>query len=116
MFPRYVPISLPRKWARDIMHFSLKTNAVGGNTVINIAPLVVARRAHKPPISHLALLVKALALVSQRRSELRLAYMPLPWPHFYLHPNAVASVVVEREWRGEKAIFVDQVQRPEEKS
>jgi hypothetical protein len=116
MFPRYVPISLPRKWARDIMHFGLKSHSAGGNTIINIAPAVAARRAHSPAISHLALLVKALALVSQRRSELRLAYMPLPWSHFYLHPNAVASVVVEREWRGEKAIFVDQVQRPEEKS
>lgn len=91
------------------MHFGLKSNSAGGNTIINIAPLMAARRAHKPPISHLALLVKALGLVSQRRSQLRLAYMPFPWPHLYLHPRAVASIVTERQWRGEDAIFVDQV-------
>jgi len=116
MFPRYRPLSLPRRWVRDIMYFGRKSYWAGGNTVINIASLAAARRAYCPSISHAALLVKAVALVGQRWPQLRQAYMPFPFPHFYLHPHTVATIVVEREWRGEHVVLFDQIQRPEEKS
>lgn len=116
MFPRYRPVSLPRRWVRDIMYFGRKSYSVGGNAIINIAPLVAARRAYCPSISHAALLVKAIALAGQRRPELRQAYMPFPFPHYYVHPHTVATIVFEREWRGEQVVLFDQIERPEERS
>jgi hypothetical protein len=42
--------------------------------------------------------------------------MPFPWPHFYEHPTCVASIVVERQWRDENAVFADQILAPEQKT
>ncbi len=39
--------------------------------------------------------------------------MPLPWPHLYEHPDCSANLVIEREWKGERAIFCDQIPGPE---
>ena len=41
----------------------------------------------------------------------RSAYLPFPWPRLYLHPRAVATLVVEREWNGRQAVFFDQIKR-----
>jgi hypothetical protein len=42
--------------------------------------------------------------------------MPLPWPHFYEHPLSVASIAVERDYRGEKAVFFGHLRAPEDQS
>lgn len=111
-FPRYVRLSLPRRWVRDVVRFGNKF-AIGMSTSIRVSAAVEARRKHQPLISWSAILIKAIALTSRKWPELRRAYITFPWPHLYEHPHSVASVVVEREWHGERAVFFDQIPAPE---
>jgi len=97
----------------EVVHFGKKSHVVGGNWRINLAQVAVARKAGRPPVGWGAIWVKAVALASRKWPELRLAYLPFPWPRLYLHPHAVATMVVEREWNGERAVFFDQIKRPE---
>src|SRR5689334_10507489 len=104
LFPRYVRLSLPRLWMRDVVYFGAKSMIVGGSVTLRLAPLVAARRNSQPLVSWSAILIKAIALTSQKWPELRRAYVAFPWPHLYEHPHCVATVVVEREWRGSRAV------------
>ena len=113
---RYVPLSVPRLLVRDLVHFGRKSHTVGINVTLNLAPLALERRKHRPPIGWAALIVKASALVSRRMPEFRQAFMPFPWAHLYQHPHSVASIVIERGWQQQTGIFFDQIQRPEELS
>jgi hypothetical protein len=101
---------------RDIVHFGRKSDVVGGSGVMNIAPLVEARRAARSSISRTSLLAKGLALVARNRPEMRQSYLPFPAPHLYQSPKSVATIAVEREWRGEPAVFFDQIEAPEDLS
>jgi hypothetical protein len=97
----------------DVVHFGKKSDVVGGNWSINLAQVAVARKTSRPPIGWGAIWVKAVALASRKWPELRIAYLPFPWPRLYLHPHTVATMVVEREWNGQRAVFFDQIKRPE---
>jgi hypothetical protein len=110
---RYVALSLPRLWMRDVLHFGMKSMVVGGATSIQVARVAEVRRRHQPLISWSAILIKAIALVAKEWPDLRRAYMPFPWAHLYEHPHNVATVVLEREWRNAPAVFFDQIQQPE---
>ena len=93
----------------------MKSHVVGGNGVMNIAPLAEALRVTGSTIDRTVLLTKALALVARDRPEMRQCYMPLPVGHLYQHPNSVATIAVERDWQGEPAVFMDQVEAPEDR-
>ena len=93
----------------------MKSHVVGGNGVMNIAPLAEALRVTGSTIDRTVLLTKALALVARARPEMRQCYMPLPVGHLYQHPNSVATIAVERDWQGEPAVFMDQVEAPEDR-
>jgi hypothetical protein len=114
--PRYVGLSLPRRIIREFMACAPTTNIVGGTRFINVAAVAAARRKQQPLIGWGAILLKAVALAAEQFPELRRSYMPLPWPHFYEHPTCVASIVIERDWRGERAVFADQIVAPEQKT
>jgi hypothetical protein len=114
-FPRYVRLSLPRLWMREVVRFGNKF-AIGLSASVRVSAVVEARRKHQPLISWSAILIKAMALTSRKWPELRRAYITFPWPHLYEHPHCVASVVVEREWHGERAVFFDQIPAPENQS
>jgi hypothetical protein len=115
LFPRYVPLSLPRLWMRDLVYFATRPPIAGGTSLLRVAPVSAARRNGRP-IAWDAILVKAIALTARRFPELKRCYMPLPWGHFYEHPHCVATIVMERQWQGEHAVFFDQMRAPEEKS
>ncbi|HLQ93713.1 MAG TPA: hypothetical protein VK148_27135, partial [Xanthobacteraceae bacterium] len=107
------PIPLHRRWMSDVVHFGKKSQVVAGNWTINVSPVAVARKLRRPPIGWGAIWVKAVALACRKWPELRTAYLPFPWPRLYLHPYAVATMVVERDWNGRPAVFFDQIKRPE---
>jgi hypothetical protein len=115
-FPRYVRLSLPRLWMRDVVHFGMRSFIVGGTASIRVSSVVEARRNSQPLISWSAILIKAIALNSRKWPQLRRAYISFPWPHLYEHPHAVATIVIEREWQGERAVFFDQIPAPEHTS
>ena len=115
-FPRYVRLSLPRLWMRDVVHFGMRSFIVGGTASIRVSSVVEARRNSQPLISWSAILIKAIALNSRKWPQLRRAYISFPWPHLYEHPHSVVTVVIEREWQGERAVFFDQIPAAEHKS
>jgi hypothetical protein len=110
---RWSAVPLHRRWMCDVVHFGKKSHVVAGNWSINVAQVAAARKTSCPLIGWGAIWVKAVALASRQWPELRIAYLPFPWPRLYLHPHAVATMVVEREWNGQRAVFFDQIKRPE---
>lgn len=110
---RFVPMSLPRKWMADLLYFASKVRTVAVARTLRVRALADARKASELSVGWGALLTKGLGIVSQRVPELRWAYMPYPWPHFYEAPYSVASVVVDREFAGEHAVFLAPMLHPE---
>jgi hypothetical protein len=81
---------------------------------LQLKPLFTLRESMpQPRPSWVSLFLKAFALVAQHRPVLRQAYFNFPWPRLYQHPGNVAAITVEREWRGENAIFFDMLPAPE---
>jgi len=110
---RYRPIPLHRRWMNEVVHFGKKSHMMGASWRINVAPVVAARVAQHSAIGWTAIWMKALALVSRRRPELRTAYLPFPWARLYQHPEFVCTVVIERTWRGAAALFFEKFAAPD---
>ena len=100
---RNVPLSLPRKWMADVMHLASGVPTVAVERTLRVRAVADARKRAQLAIGWGTLVVKAMATVSMRIPEMRWAYMPYPWPHFYEAPYSVALIVVERELHGERA-------------
>src|SRR5262249_17821424 len=111
--PRSSSIPLHRRWMGDIIHFGMKSQTVGCNWIINVAAAAEARKTRHPPVSWVAVWVRAIAMAGSKWPELRTCYLPYPWPRMYLHPFTVATLLVERDWRGASAVFLDTVKNPE---
>jgi hypothetical protein len=97
----------------DIVHFGMKSKVMGGSRVFRLKSLAAARRSRQPRIHWAAIFAKALAISARRWPQLRQCYIPYPWPHIYEHPESVVAVVIERDWRGEHAVFFDQMIAPD---
>src|SRR5262245_12488808 len=110
---RNLPVSLPRRWIGDLLHFARKVPAVVVQRHADVAALIQARAAAAPRPSWCAIFTKAYARVAADFPPLRRAYLPFPWPHLYEHPESVASVAVERTYRGEPAVFFGHLRGPE---
>lgn len=110
---RYVPLSLPRKWMTDFLYFASRVPTVAVERSLRVRALADARKTSRMTIGWGAVLVKAMALVSCRIPELRRIYLPLPWPRLYESPYSVASLVVDREYRGEHGVFLAPMLYPE---
>ena len=111
---RSLPLSLPRRFIGDLLHFAQKVPTVPVQRRMNIAPLMAARNQAFPRPSWCSLFTKAYAMVAADRPELRRAYLSIPWPHLYEHPSSIASVAIERRWQNEDAVFFVQVRNPED--
>jgi hypothetical protein len=113
-YGRSLPLSLPRIWVGDLLHFAQKVPTVPVQRRMTISALVAARTQANPRPSWCALFTKAYAMVAAQRPELRRAYLSFPWPHLYEHPVSIASVAVERRLGDEHAVFFTQIRDPEE--
>jgi hypothetical protein len=111
---RNLPLSLPRRFVCDLVHFARKVPSVPVQRRMNLAPLAAVRQAAHPRPSWCAIFTKAYAFVCAARPELRRAYLAFPRPHLYEHPENVASVAVERSYRDEDAIFFGHLRSPEQ--
>jgi len=70
----------------------------------------------KHPPTWSAIMIKAISLVGQRVPELRRAYMPYPWPHLYEAPFSVATIIFDRVYEGEHAVFCAPILYPERRT
>lgn len=110
---RFVRLSLPRRLIGDFLRASQGVPAIPMQRRMCLAEPMAARAASAPRPSWCAIFTKALARVAARRPELRRAYMGWPWPRLFQYDQNLVSVVVERDWRGEPALFLARLPSPE---
>lgn len=110
---RSVCLSLPRRWIGELLHLSRQVPTVGGERVLRVGALATARRQSVKPPSWCALVIKGFAMAAARVPELRRSYLSRPWPRLFESAHSVASVVLDRVWRGEHATFMAPLLRPE---
>lgn len=113
---RWLSLSPSRRIIADLVHFARKMPTVPVERVMQVAPLRQVREQLAVRPSWCAIFTKAYALVAAERPILRRAYMPFPWPHLYEHPANIASVAVEREYRGEHCVFFAHLRSPDQQS
>jgi hypothetical protein len=113
---RRVSLSLPRRFIGDLVYFAQRMPLCTAQRTMHLAPLVTARSLASPRPGWCAIFMRAYSLVAMQRPELRRAYIPLPWPHFYEHPYSIACVGVERDYGEEKAVFFGHIRGPETQS
>jgi hypothetical protein len=109
---RNLPLSLPRRFIGDLVHFAHRVPTVPVQRRMNLADLVAARQATEPRPSWPAIFAKAYGIVAGARPELRRAYLGFPRPHLYEHPISIASIAIERRFVEEDAVFFAHVKNP----
>ncbi len=109
---RAIPLSLSRRFICDLMHFANGVPSIPVQRRMALGPLAQKRRQtpDRPPWS--AIFARAFALLADEVPGFRRAYCKFPWPHLYEYPCSVASVSVERDYRGEKAVFATRIKDP----
>jgi hypothetical protein len=113
---RKLPLSLPRRFIGDLVHFAQQVPTVPVQRRMNLAVVAAARQAAQPKPSWCALFTKAYALVTAASPPLRRAYLSFPAPHLYEHPRTVASVALERHFGDEEAVFFGHLGSPEQRT
>jgi len=113
---RYIPLSRPRRFVTDLVHFARKVPTVPVERRMNLAPLVAARQAAVPRPGWCPIFTKAYAIVAAAHPELRRAYLTFPTPHLYEHAFSIASVAVERRLGDENAVLFVPLRKPNEKN
>ena len=113
---RSVPITGPRRFIIDLLHFAQQIPSVPVCRVMDVAPLFEARREHPMRPSWAVLFMKAYALVAAKHPPLRRALLNFPWPRLYEHPFTTCALAMEREYEGEEGIFVGLFRAPEQQT
>jgi hypothetical protein len=109
---RAIRLSPAKRLVLDVLHFSRGIPTVPVQKRMSIAPLVQARAACGKSPRWTAIFVKAYALLAREIPELRRVYVKLPLPHIFEYRSSVASVVIEREYKGELGIFTQVILNP----
>jgi hypothetical protein len=102
---RPIPLSVPRRIVTDLMRFAIRVPTAPVHRRMKLGAVMAARQqlAARPPWT--AIFAKGYALVAHDVPELRRVYLPFPWPHLYEYPVSVATIAVERDFAGERAVF-----------
>jgi hypothetical protein len=109
----HVPISGPRRFIIDLIHFAHQVPSVPVSRSIDVSPLFQARRDHPARPSWSLLFMKAYALVCAANPPLRRALLTFPWPRIYEHPQTLCALAMERSYDGEEGIFIGLFRAPE---
>lgn len=87
---------------------------------MQLAPVAAARADAKARpagrIGWAACFVRGFALLAAERPVLRRCHLSFPFARHYEHFESVASVVVDRDWRDERATFYCTMRHPEQRS
>jgi hypothetical protein len=105
-------LSRPRRLITDLMHFAAAVPTIPVQRRMNLAAIAAARRSciDRPPWA--AIFAKAFAVVAAEVPGFRRAYCKFPWPHLYEYPASVASVAIEGDYQGERAVYFLLVKDP----
>jgi hypothetical protein len=83
---------------------------------MSVGALVAARAACRERPRWTAIFTKAYALMAREFPEFRRAYVKIPWPHLYEYPASNATVIIERDYRGEAGLFSISIKEPARQS
>lgn len=110
---RSIPLSTPRRFMADLCWLANRTPIGVIRGRIGLSRLLAARKAAaKPAIPVSLLFTKAYAIVARETPELRRSYAPFPTAHLHEVEQSVASLMIERDWNGETALFPARVKDP----
>lgn len=96
----------------DLLHFAVKVPTIPVQRRMSIGPALKARAACPDRPRWTAIFTKAYAIVAGEFPELRRAYVKLPWPALYEYAASAASVIIERPYGGEAALFSKLIKDP----
>ncbi len=113
---RSIPLSAPRRMVSDLLHISRQIPLIPGERTMQLAKVVVARKAATPRPSWCAMFVKAMATVAAKHPEARRVFLTRPWHRMYEYNENIVSVVVERDCGGEPGLFLARLHSPEKMS
>src|SRR4051794_40112417 len=109
---RWIGLSGPRRFVGDLMALARRIPTVPVQRRMSLGRLVAARGELVDRPCWPAVFLKAYGLVTEELPVLRRAYVALPWPHLCEYPKTVASVAVERTYRGEPCVFFGRIRNP----
>src|SRR5438132_10843399 len=108
---RPIRLSPMRRFVCDLLHGALSVPTVPVQRRMRLAEVVAARAAHPLRPAWSAIFTKAYARVASALPELRRAYVKFPWSHLYEYPVSVACIAFERDYCGEKVVFIGRVKK-----
>ena len=113
---RTIPLSSPRRFILDLVHFARQVPSVPVSRQMDLGPLQAARAEHPARPSWALLFMKAYARVADEHPQLRRALLTFPWIRLYEHPTSLCALAIERSHDGEDGIFVGLFRTPDRQS
>ena len=113
---RMIRLSIPRRIVIDLLYFASGIPTVPVQKRMSLGALVAARAACRERPRWTSIFTKAYALMAREFPEFRRAYVKIPWPHLYEYPASNATVIIERDYKGEPGLFSISVKEPAEQS
>jgi hypothetical protein len=110
---RYYPLSPPRRLVNDMLSFARGLPTVPVERSINVSRAQELRERVPQRLGWCALFLRAYGLVAARFPELRRAYLGFPRARLYEHPYSIASLAIERRYRGEYGVLFGKIRAPE---
>jgi hypothetical protein len=110
---RTLPLSGPRRFINDLVHFARKVPSVPVSRMMDLGPLIEPREAHPSRPSWSVLFMKAFGMVAAANPPLRRALLTFPRIRLYEHPGSICAMAIERQYQGEDGIFVGLFRAPE---
>ncbi len=110
---RAIPLSPARTLIADLSWMARRVPIGVIKCRVDLAAVIAARRAMPAPrIPFTAMTAKAFAIVARDIPELRRTYAPFPRAHLYEVGVSVASIMIERDIDGERAVIPVRVRDP----
>jgi hypothetical protein len=113
---RAIRLSPQRRLICDYLEAARAVPTVPVQRHMKLGKVVAARQASALRPSWQAIFTRAYAKVAAAVPELRRAYVKFPWPQLYEYPASVASIAVEREYRGERSVLMGRIKDPAARS
>ena len=102
---RRIDLSPPRRFLADLLFVTRAIPTVPVQRRMQLRELADARVRAVPRPGWAAVFLKGYARTCAGVPALRRAWVGLPRPHLREYPTSVASVAVERDYRGEPCVF-----------
>lgn len=106
-------LSLPRRQVGDLLYFGQKVPSIPVQRRMKLGPLLASRKAAEVRPKWVSLLAKGFSQVAAEMPKLRQSFLNFPWPHIYEHPASIATIAVEREYKGEDGVFFAKIHAPD---